>query len=144
MKENLAALAYPMKNENLQILILDDDKDVADIVRDTLEYEGFQVRLASDGEQALQFIQKSHYDAALIDLQLQGPISGLEVIRKIRNNPDRPKILVVSGISKSLVFSTLEEEKLSAWVDGILEKPQDLQPERLYAKIRQICKMGGS
>src|SRR3990167_5107882 len=126
MNEKPAASTHAIQNESIQILILDDDKDVADIVRDTLEYEGFQVRLASDGEQALQFIQKSHYDAALIDLQLQGQISGLEVIRKIRNNPDRPKILVVSGTSKSLVFSTLEDEKLSAWVDGILEKPQDL------------------
>ena len=52
------------------ILVVDDEREIAELVRDYLEYEGFNVILAFDGQQALKLYQKHQPDMAILDVML--------------------------------------------------------------------------
>jgi DNA-binding response OmpR family regulator len=76
----------------LRVLVVEDDGDVAGLVRDFLEADGFEVALALDGEQALAELHPEP-DCVLLDVMLPGE-SGFEVCRKIRERSDVPVLFL--------------------------------------------------
>jgi two-component system response regulator VicR len=78
-----------------KILVVDDEKPIADIVKFNLEKEGYTVFCAFDGEEALVLFQEKAVDLVLLDLML--PLkSGLEVCKEIRNTSNVPIIMVTA------------------------------------------------
>ncbi|MET3193065.1 two-component system response regulator VicR [Bacillus sp. OAE603] len=84
---------------NKKILIVDDEKPIADILKFNLEKEGFEIVCAYDGDEALQKVDEFLPDLVLLDIML--PIrDGLEVCREIRKNHEMPIIMITAKDSE--------------------------------------------
>lgn len=82
-----------------KILVVDDEKSIAEIVKFNLVKEGYEVFVAFDGEEAIELTKRIEPDLILLDLMLP-KIDGLEVCRTIRQNYDMPIIMVTAKDSE--------------------------------------------
>ena len=72
-----------------KILVIDDDPAVRTLVRDVLEYEGFEVAVAADGFGGLRAIDSDRPDCVVLDLMMPG-LDGHSVLQRIRSSAGRP------------------------------------------------------
>ena len=72
-----------MKNDNIQILIIDDEEAIRDSCSIVLQKQGFDVQTAVDGIQGLKLLKQEVFHAVLLDLKLPG-MEGKEVISRIK------------------------------------------------------------
>jgi DNA-binding response OmpR family regulator len=77
------------------VLVVDDEPDIVDLMRDFLESEGFAVLTAQDGAETLAALERTPVECVLLDVMMPG-ISGFEVCRRIRESRDLP-ILFLSA-----------------------------------------------
>lgn len=114
------------------ILIVEDDKELAKLLTDFLREEGYTVSIVDSGERAVELFER--YGAKLVVLDINLPdVNGFAVCSKLRENTDTP-ILIVS-------CRTEKEDKLNGFdigADDYIEKPYDI--DILLAKIRGIFK----
>jgi two-component system response regulator VicR len=82
-----------------KILVVDDERPIADILEFTLTKEGYQVVCAYDGEEAIKLAQKEVPDLILLDIMLPKK-DGMEVCRAIRNHQDMPIIMLTAKDSE--------------------------------------------
>ncbi|MFY9177633.1 MAG: response regulator transcription factor [Caldicoprobacterales bacterium] len=111
-----------------KILVVDDEKEIAELVRDYLEAAGYQVILAFDGQEAIECWQKHKPDMAILDIMLP-KINGMEVCRSIRRECNIP-ILMLSA-KKS------DEDKvqgLGLGADDYITKP--FSPKEMVARVK--------
>ncbi len=111
-----------------QILIIEDDLDIAELERDYLQLNGYKVDIVQDGLTGAQKAASGVYDAIVVDLMLPGK-DGFDIIRDIRKNQEIP-VLVVSA-------KTEEIDKirgLDVGADDYLTKP--FSPAELVARIK--------
>lgn len=114
------------------ILIVEDNKELADLLCDFLRAENYTVSVAETGEKALSLYEKYGARLIVLDIMLPG-IDGFAVCRKIREDSNTP-ILIVSA-------KTAKEDKLSGLMlgaDDYIEKPYDI--DIMLAKIGGIFK----
>jgi DNA-binding response OmpR family regulator len=81
-------------HEEATILVVDDETDTVDFIRDTLKAEGFRVLVAHDGRQALEVLQRRTPDLVLLDLMLP-ELSGFEVLESLAKDARTSSIPVV-------------------------------------------------
>lgn len=86
-----------MSEQALEILVVDDDDDVRETIREVLLGGGFRVWTASTGFEALAIIDEHPFDMLIADIQLPGGISGIEVTRCARTRYPALKCLFISG-----------------------------------------------
>ena len=114
------------------ILIVEDDKELADLLTDFLRDEGYTVTAVESGGRALELFEK--YGAKLVVLDINLPdVNGFAVCSRRRENADTP-ILIVSA-------RTDKEDKLNGLdlgADDYIEKPYDI--DIIIAKIKGIFK----
>jgi len=111
-----------MKGAKDRVLIVEDDKSLATILRLTLEERGFIVELCADGKTGSEKIAQGGFSAALLDLGLPG-MTGLEILRGLPNPPgERPAVVVMTA--NGTVQTAVEAMKLGA-VDYLV-KPFDM------------------
>ncbi len=114
------------------ILIVEDDKELADLLTDFLREEGYVVSRVNSGERAVHLFER--YGARLVVLDINLPdMNGFAICSKLRENTDTP-ILIVSS-------RTGREDKLNGYelgADDYIEKPYDI--DVLIAKIKGIFK----
>lgn len=84
---------------NKKILVVDDEKPIADILKFNLEKEGYEIVCAYDGVEALQKVEEDLPDLILLDIMLPQK-DGLEVCREIRKNHDMPIIMLTAKDSE--------------------------------------------
>ena len=80
------------------VMVIEDEKEIRDLVRYNLERAGFRVATAADGEAGLERVFASRPDAVVLDLMLPGR-SGLEILRELRDEPatrDVPVVLLTA------------------------------------------------
>ncbi|EAK9215096.1 TPA: response regulator transcription factor [Listeria monocytogenes] len=82
-----------------KILVVDDEKTIADIVKFNLNKEGFDVYCAYDGDEALELVEEVQPDLILLDIMLPGR-DGIEVCREVRKKYDMPIIMVTAKDSE--------------------------------------------
>ena len=78
-----------------RILIVEDDRLIAELERDYLEAAGCETEIVLDGVSGLKFCREKEYDLVILDVMLPG-ISGFEICREIRKSKDLPVILVTA------------------------------------------------
>ena len=78
-----------------KILIVEDDKNISEMVTDYLSGEGYEVLPVSTGESAISALEQTSYDLALIDLMLPG-CSGFDVVKSIRKKSVMPVIIITA------------------------------------------------
>ncbi|MEO8035941.1 MAG: response regulator, partial [Acidobacteriota bacterium] len=80
----------------MRILIVDDEEVLRDVLEVVLRREGFDVVLASSGEEALNLLDREEVDLIILDIMLPG-ISGIDTLRSIRiSNPNLPVIVITA------------------------------------------------
>ncbi len=79
----------------MRILVVDDEPAVRRSVRSALTLEGYEVRLAREGAEALDVLASEHVDAVVLDLLMPG-VDGLEVCRRLRANGDPTPVLMLT------------------------------------------------
>ena len=80
-----------------KILLVDDEPDYCDAMRKLLSREGFEVRLAADGLDAIDVVGNFTPDLLVVDWILQGSMDGLEVIKALRADNSEMKIILITG-----------------------------------------------
>ncbi|MFN8372919.1 MAG: response regulator transcription factor [Anaerolineae bacterium] len=118
------------------ILIVDDNQKVIDMLRRTLIYEGYEVLVAMDGQQALTQAQTHRPDLMILDWLMPG-IDGLEVARRV-SKADRIPIIMLTA------RDALEDRilGLDSGADDYLVKP--FEPAELLARVRALLRRSES
>lgn len=116
----------------LDVLIVEDNKDVSRLLNDFLEREGYVVGIAENGEKALRIFEMYGAKMVVLDINLPG-VDGFSVCSKIREKANTPVLIASARTDKSDQLKGLE---LGA--DDYIEKPYDI--DILLAKIRGIFK----
>ncbi len=115
-----------------QVLIVEDEDALAESVRYNLEREGYSVRVAGDGREALESFRKLRPSLVVLDLMLP-EIPGLDVCRKIREESDVPIIMVTAKDSEADKVAGLE---LGA--DDYVTKPFSMR--ELVSRVRALLR----
>jgi two-component system, OmpR family, KDP operon response regulator KdpE len=118
-----------MNQPAIRILVVDDESAIRRALRPPLAELGFQVAEAARGEEALQLLRTSTFDAVLLDVNMPG-IGGVETLRRIRTFAPRLPILMLTVRDK-------EEEKVEALdlgADDYVTKP--FSTKELIARVR--------
>src|SRR5256885_399482 len=117
----------------MRILVVDDDRAVRESLRRSLEFNGYQVEMASDGQQALESVNSARPDAMVLDVMMPR-LDGLEVCRRLRGAGDDLPILVLTA--RDAVSDRVAG--LDAGADDYLPKPFAL--EELLARLRALLR----
>src|SRR5258706_353925 len=120
---------------NRRILIVDDDRKTAELIRMYLERDGYQPLVAHDGRQALELARQRRPDLIVLDLMLP-MVDGLDVCRLLRAESRVPIIM--------LTARTTEDDKLlglDLGADDYITKP--FSPRELVARVRAVLRRAG-
>ena len=112
------------------ILVVEDDKNVANLVTTYFENEKWNVKNAFDGEVALDIAYSESFDLVVLDLMLP-KLSGIEFIKEYRNEYNTPVIMLTAKITESDIIKGLD---LGA--DDYVTKP--FSPKELVSRVKAI------
>lgn len=115
-----------------KILIAEDDEKIAQLERDYLEMNGYEVCIIPDGRDVIPELQKGGYALVLLDLMLPG-MDGYEICRRVRDEIDIP-ILMVTARTEAVDII----RGLGLGADDYITKPFD--PSELVARVRSHIK----
>ncbi len=118
--------------EMARVLVVDDERVVTEVVERYLSLQGYDVSLASDGEEALRLAQEWAPDLVVLDLMLP-KIDGLEVCRRLRRDSEVPIIMLTARGDETERIVGLE---LGA--DDYMSKP--FSPRELVARVRSVLR----
>ncbi len=116
-----------MSNSPQTFCVIDDEREICDILRLMIESRGHRAIIAYDGQTGLELIKKHLPNAIFLDMQMPN-MNGFEVITKLKQDEktkDIP-ILVLSGFTEGKSVNA-DEIALSMGADGFLPKPFDIE-----------------
>jgi len=124
-----------MANKPLKkILLVEDEKDIADIIAITLNKNGYQTVVSYDGEDALSKINSDTYDLIVLDLMLP-KIEGRLIAEKLREKPSYAHVPVIVMTAHARLKELLESKR-EFNVAAYLEKPFPIST--LLEKIKEV------
>ena len=121
----------------MHVLIVEDEKKMAELLKRGLEEENHSVSLAFDGRDALEMAQALEYDAIVLDLMLPG-IDGFEVARRLRKSGNKTPILVLTA--RDTVPDVVKGLDIGA--DDYMTKPFSF--EEFLARLRSVSRRGSA
>ncbi len=120
-----------------RIMVVDDEKNLLESLGRVLTDEGYTVKLASSGAEALRLLEEFKPEALLLDIRMP-EMDGLEVCRRIRAHNDRyiksVPIIVITG------YQYEKEEIIKAGADDFLEKP--IEKAEMILRLRSALRIG--
>jgi len=117
----------------MRILIIEDEKEIADHLQASLSAQRYAVDCAGDGEQGLYLAKVNHYDLFIVDNMLPKG-SGIEVCRELRRSGIYAPILMLSVLSEAQT----KAELLNAGADDYMTKPFSF--DELQARVRALLR----
>ena len=120
-------LEPPIGRRLLKALVAEDDPGIRRLIAGLLELDGWDVREAADGDEAMAIAGQWHPDAVVIDVMMPGK-DGLTAVRELRRDGEDCAVVVVSA------KSGIADEALEAGADDFVAKPFD--PSDLSARAR--------
>jgi len=117
------------------VLVVDDEEDILELVRYTLEKEGYRVVCAETGEEALEQVKTVQFDLVVLDLLLPS-IDGLEVCKLLKKNPKTERIPIIILSAKGEESDVVLGLELGA--SDYVNKP--FSPRILVARIRSVLR----
>jgi two-component system KDP operon response regulator KdpE len=123
-----------------RILIIEDDKAIARLLRDNLEYEGFLVETCENGRHALAAVKRFTPDLLLLDIMLPHGVDGFEICRSLNESPNRIPVIILSARGQ-------KEDRirgLTLGADDYVTKPFGMEEllARLRAAMRRVAQPG--
>jgi len=86
-----------------RILVVDDEIEVCDFLRDFLQQEGYEVVTITNGEEALALLDKEKPDLTLLDIRLSG-ISGMDVLRRARAMDENLQVMMITALDDDVLM----------------------------------------
>jgi two-component system phosphate regulon response regulator PhoB len=117
------------------ILVIDDEKDLIELVRYNLEKEGFDVIAATDGQSGLEVVKKHRPDLVVLDLMMPG-LDGLQVCQQLRSDPRAGRIPVIMLTAKATEADRVVGLELGA--DDYITKP--FSPREVVARVKAVLR----
>jgi two-component system alkaline phosphatase synthesis response regulator PhoP len=118
------------------VLVVDDERQIAQIARDYLEHAGFAVITAADGRDALARARADHPDLVVLDLGLPN-LDGLDVAKTLRRESDVPIIMLTARVEESDRLIGL-----AVGADDYVTKP--FSPRELVARVQAVLRRAHS
>ena len=118
--DELFSIIEDARDTNAMILMIDDEQALCSAMKDVLIQQNFRVRVAHDGESALEYARLNNFDVILLDLNLPA-MSGYETFLKIKEIRPAATVIIITGFARQLedvIEKTIEQ---SAFV--CLQKP---------------------
>lgn len=123
------------KVEPLNILVVDDEKEICRMFTKWLSLEGHRVRSALRGKKAVKLVKKEYYDIVFLDIIMPG-IPAIEVLEKIKRISPKTKVIVITGKLMD-VDKDLPNELTQKATSEYLQKPFKI--EDVKEIIRRVC-----
>jgi DNA-binding NtrC family response regulator len=119
---------------DFKILVVDDEEEFRNVYKLMLEFRGFEVSLASCGEEGLRSLENEYYDLVITDLKMEG-MDGTELLKRIKEKGYSCEVILVTAFST--VENAVTAMKLGAF--GYFIKGQD--PQILLKEIDKLVKI---
>ena len=117
------------------VLVIDDEKDLIELVRYNLEKEGFDVIAANDGQAGLDVVKKHRPDLVVLDLMMPG-LDGLQVCQQLRADPRSGRIPVIMLTAKATEADRVVGLEMGA--DDYIVKP--FSPREVVARVKAVLR----
>ena len=101
-----------------RVLVVDDEKNICDLLKQAIETTGCSVQTACDGKAALEYAKETQYDAIFLDIKMPG-MNGVEVLKHLRQTQTNAAFVMITGYASS----DLVDESLSSGAFLCLSKP---------------------
>ncbi len=117
-----------------KILIVDDQKEIRELVEVTLRLEDYKIFQAKNGDEAIKLARAEKPDLVIMDVMMPGGIDGLEATRVLKNDPETKgcQIIMLTGKGKQ----DDQEKGFKAGVDDYFSKP--FSPLELIKKVEEV------
>jgi len=123
--------------QKMKILLVEDEEDIAEMIKIQAELNGYKIVIENDGLNGLRAIEREKPDLVILDVMLPGQ-SGLDVCRKIKNNAKTLNIPVIITSAKSEEVDQILGLELGA--DDYVCKPFSMKI--LFSRIRAVLRRG--
>jgi two-component system, OmpR family, alkaline phosphatase synthesis response regulator PhoP len=124
-----------MATARKKILVVEDEKDLRDLLRYNLEQEGFAVLEAEEGELALALVRRERPALVVLDLMLPG-MSGLDICRTLRQDEETERVPILILTAKATEADRVVGLEMGA--DDYVTKP--FSPRELLARVRALLR----
>ncbi|PUV22734.1 MULTISPECIES: response regulator transcription factor [Sphingobacterium] len=128
-----------MSSSKQKILIVDDEKDILDLIAFNLNREGYQVSTAQNGEEAIQVAKQVNPDLIILDVMMP-KMDGIEACRIMRAMPEFKNTFMVFLTARSEEYSEIAGFHVGA--DDYIAKP--IKPRALMSRINAILRRNAS
>ena len=115
------------------ILIVDDDDNLCENIKDVLGQKGFRVSVALDSDSAIEKVRENNFDVMLLDMKLP-PLNGLETYIAIHEIRPNLVVIIITGYTKEM--SVMVEDTLRRGAYSCIEKPINM--DNLIAVLEKI------
>jgi len=122
-----------------RILVVDDETEIRDLIKDVLVVGGHSIETAANGAAALALLRGKRYDVVILDRNMPG-ISGIEVLAQLRRLPSCKGVKVMMCTASGTMGDV--DDALSAGADDYLVKPLDLA--LMQQKVTRLCPPPGA
>ncbi|NIM04761.1 MAG: response regulator [Armatimonadetes bacterium] len=110
-----------MSQGEFQVLVVDDEKNICDLLKQTMETTGCVVHTVCDAEEAIELAQGTRFDAIFLDIKMPG-MNGVELLKNLNiTQPDAAFVMITGYATSDLV-----DESLSSGAFICLSKPFSL------------------
>ena len=120
-------------NDRQRIMVVDDDQEMLKLLDHTLELEGFDTVVITDGDSALNLLEETDPDLVILDIMMPG-LDGFQTLNLIRERSSVPIIMLTSAYEVELL-----RKAISLGADDFIRKPLGMRSfiARIRAKLRR-------
>lgn len=123
---------------NKRILVVDDNRDITDLVQSMLDSPSCTCVGANSGQECLDILKKERFDLVLLDLAMPG-ISGLDVLSRLSENPEtRPNNIVIFTASPE--YSDDDLKRVKGWYGAIERVNKPFTEDELLSVVDKYLK----
>jgi len=123
-----------VKTSDEFVLVVDDNRDYANVLKQQLENEGFKSTVANNGEEAMEVLKKSTPAMIFLDVVMPG-MDGFQVVRRLQANDAWKKIPVIIMSGKEL--TNRERDMLQTYIKDVMNK-DEFSKEALSSTIKRV------
>lgn len=118
-----------------KILVVDDEPDIGELLKYSLEQEGCEVEVLREGEKVLGHLREHAFDLVILDLMLPG-VSGLELCRQMKRSPELENLPIIMLTAKSSETDKIVGLEIGA--DDYITKP--FSPREVVARVKAVLR----
>ena len=123
-----------------KILVVDDEEPVRKLFKDLLTREKHDVKYVSSAEEALDWMEKDHFDVMLLDIKLPG-ISGMEALKLVREKEPGLTVIMITGYGyDEELIAKCRELGCSGYIGKNMPVSQIMSSFRLFTKTAEELK----